>query len=90
MIPNNVMLFIAAVFPLASFVIGLAATYYLNNGWISTLVVFCGTFLAMMFYFTLHFWSWLLLYVFLGWLGNWGGAALRRKRNFRRDMTATS
>lgn len=71
MIPSNVMLYIAGVFPLLSFVVAFIIYYYFKRTWVATVVVLGGTLAALLIWFTMKFWSWLLMYLFICWLGCW-------------------
>lgn len=76
--PTHVMLWIAAVFPILSFVVGGLLYFLTRNGWVPTIVVFGGTLAATLVWFSAKFWPWWLLYLFLSWLGSWAGHYARR------------
>ncbi|MCL6515476.1 hypothetical protein [Alicyclobacillus sp.] len=80
MLGGWVMTWIAGVFPLLSFFVPLVLYYLWRAAWLSTFLVLFGTLAALWAWFSLTFWSWVLLYVMLAWLGCWVGAWLRNKR----------
>jgi hypothetical protein len=77
MIPENVMVWIAGVFPLMSFLMGFGFQYVMKRAWIPTILVFGITLMSMLVWFTMYFWPWLLLYLILCWTGCWAGASTR-------------
>ncbi len=83
--PENAMAWIAGWFPLLSFVVSFLLYYWKRRAWICTVVTFVPTFAAMWFVFTLHFWPWLLLYVFLSWLACWVVHVARTGQLFTRS-----
>jgi ABC-type Mn2+/Zn2+ transport system permease subunit len=78
--PADTMLWIAALFPIVSFVIGLVFYALWRNAWIPTVLVLIGLFAVLWFLFSIKFWPWILLYVFLTWIGCWAGHVLRNRR----------
>lgn len=84
---NDVMSFVAGWFPLLSFVLGGAMYYFWRRAWIPTILVFCIPLLVFLFTFSMSFWSWLLLYLFLCWLGCWAGHSLKAWRARARQST---
>lgn len=67
----GVMSFVAGWFPLLSVAIGALSKWWLYRSWVGAVLVLTGSFAVFRFVFGLHFWPWILLYVFLSWFGSW-------------------
>jgi hypothetical protein len=73
----NSMAWMAGWFPLLSFLCGTVAYYYIPKKGaafvLTTLLTLGLPLLAMLLWFTMNYWPWLLFFVFIGWFGNWAG-----------------
>lgn len=87
MVPDNVMTFIAGWFPLLSFVIPFIMYYYIKRTWLASIVVLGATLAALLIWFSMKFWSWLLLYLFICWVGCWAAHHARKWREARRGLS---
>ncbi|MBX5437050.1 MAG: hypothetical protein IRZ33_07520 [Alicyclobacillaceae bacterium] len=87
-VPEYTMAWIAGWFPLLSFAAGVALYAWLGRVWLVTVVVLAGTVVPMALWFTMHFWSWILMYLFIAWLGCWAGSYLRKRRLGSRRASA--
>lgn len=79
-VSDSVMLWIGVLIPLTSFLAGYGLQVWIRRAWVGTVLVFGGSFLALVLWFRLSFWPWLLLYLMLDWLGAWAAVNIMRWR----------
>ncbi|MCF8565276.1 hypothetical protein LLE49_11170 [Alicyclobacillus tolerans] len=84
---DNVMWWISLIIPLVSLLLGFVLQVWLKRSWPGTLLVLGGSLFALHQWFSLAFWPWVLMYVFLDWLGAWAASNYVKWRQ-RKDSPA--
>ena len=82
------MSFIAGWFLLLSILIGVATKLWFNRAWIGALFTLAASFVVIWIFFSLSFWPWVLLYLFLSWLGSWAVWMARNRKSQKQDSKA--
>lgn len=84
-VSDSVMWWISLFIPVLAFVLGAGLQFWIKRAWVGTLLVFGGSYIALYAWFSLKFWSWLLLYLMLDWLGAWVAVNVQKWRKQRRS-----